>query len=53
MAVDKFKQMMDQEMLDQQMPRNVARHLTENYSGECVYRALNTVNVKLKTYQSI
>jgi len=33
MAVDKFKQMLDQEMLDQELPRNIRRHLTENYSA--------------------
>ena len=31
MAVDKFKQMLDQEM--SVLPKNIARHLTENYSG--------------------
>ena len=31
MAVDKFKQMLDQEMAV--LPKNIARHLTENYSG--------------------
>ena len=37
MAMDKFKQMLDQEMLEQDLPRNIARHLTENYSGECLF----------------
>ena len=31
MAMDKFQQMLDQEM--SVLPKNIARHLTENYSG--------------------
>ena len=33
MAVDKFQQMLDQEMSMSNVPKNIARHLTENYSG--------------------
>ena len=34
MAVDKFKLMLDQEMYNAKMPKNIARHLRENYSGK-------------------
>ena len=34
LTVDKFKLMLDQEMYNAKMPKNIARHLRENYSGK-------------------